>query len=113
LQGGGKPALSWGAAQNVTRAKHGTLDMGLVRRIFQADKARLPQYVGAEDAQNGFVLVRIDEVKEGDPVDDAKLARYTQQLRQLTGEELSFDYLADAKRLATIKVNLPETAAQP
>jgi len=111
LQGGGKPALSWGAAQNITRAKHGTLDIGLLRQIFQANTAKLPQYVGAEDAQNGYVLVRIDEVKEGEPVDDAKLARYEQQLRQLTGEELSFDYLADAKQQAKIKVNLPEAAA--
>jgi peptidyl-prolyl cis-trans isomerase D len=110
LQGGGKPALSWGAAQNITRAKHGTLDIGLVRQVFQANTDKLPRYVGAEDAQNGYVLVRIDEVKEGEPVDDAKLARYVQQLRQLTGEELSFAYLADAKQQAKIKVNLSESA---
>jgi peptidyl-prolyl cis-trans isomerase D len=82
----------------------------LLRQIFQANTAKLPQYVGAEDAQNGYVLVRIDEVKEGEPVDDAKLTRYEQQLRELTGEELSFDYLADAKQQAKIKVNLPEAA---
>lgn len=114
LQGGGKPALSWGASQNITRAKHGSFDIGLVRQIFQANAAKLPQFVGAEDGQNGFVLVRVDEVKEGDPVDDAKLARYTQQLRRLTGEELSFAYLADARQQAKIKVNQPEAAtAQP
>ncbi len=114
LQGGGKPTLSWGATQNITRAKHGSLDMGLVRQIFQANTARLPQFVGAEDAQNGFVLVRIDDVKQGDPVDDAKLARYAQQLRQLTGEEMSDAYLADARQQATIKVNLPAApTAQP
>jgi peptidyl-prolyl cis-trans isomerase D len=110
LQGGGKPALSWGAGQNITRAKHGTLDIGLVRQIFQANTAKFPQYVGAEDAQNGFLLVRIDDVKDGEPVDDAKLARYEQQLRQLTGEELSFAYLADAKQQAKIKVNLSQAA---
>ena len=114
LQGGGTPKLSWGATQDVTRAKHGSLDMGLVRQIFQANSAKLPQFVGAEQAQNGFVLVRIDAVKAGDAVDDAKRARYAQQLRQLTGEEMSHDYLADAKRQATIKVNLSEAAtAQP
>ena len=114
LQAGGKPTLSWGAPQNITRAKHGSLDMGLVRQIFQANTAKLPQFVGAEQAQNGFVLVRIDDVNAGEAVDDAKLARYAQQLRQLTGEELSRAYLADAKRQATIKVNLPEAAtAQP
>jgi peptidyl-prolyl cis-trans isomerase D len=114
LQGGGKTTLSWGATENVTRAKHGSMDIGLVRQIFQANTAKLPQFVGAEQAQNGFVLVRIDDVKEGEVVNDAKLARYAQQLRQLTGEEMSRAYLADAKRQATIKVNLSEAVtAQP
>jgi peptidyl-prolyl cis-trans isomerase D len=108
LQGGNKPALSWGAAQSVTRAQHGSLDIGLIRQIFQANAAKLPQFVGAEDAQNGYVLVRIDAVKEGAAIDDAKRARYAQQLRQLTGEEMSHAYQADAKQQATIKVNLPE-----
>jgi peptidyl-prolyl cis-trans isomerase D len=112
LQGGGKPALSWGPSQNVTRAKHGSIDLGLLRQIFQANAAKLPQFVGAEDGQNGFVLVRIDEVKEGEPVNDDKLARYEQQLRQLTGEELSFAYLTDARQQAKIKVNLSEAATK-
>jgi tRNA A22 N-methylase len=80
----------------------------LIRQIFQANAAKLPQFVGAEDAQNGYVLVRIDAVKEGAAIDDAKRARYAQQLRQLTGEEMSHAYQADAKQQATIKVNLPE-----
>jgi peptidyl-prolyl cis-trans isomerase D len=109
LQGGSKPTLSWGATQSVTRTQHGSLDMGLVRKIFQADAAKLPQFVGAEDAQNGYVLVRIDAVKEGEAINDAKRARYAQQLRQLTGEEMSHAYLVEAKQQATIKVNLPET----
>ena len=108
LQGGNKPTISWGAAQSVTRAQHGTLDIGLVRQIFQANAAKLPQFVGAEDAQNGYVLVRIDAVKEGAAIDDAKRARYAQQLRQLTGEEMSHAYMTDAKQQATIKVSLPE-----
>jgi peptidyl-prolyl cis-trans isomerase D len=108
LQGGGKPTLSWGAAQTLTRAQHGSLDIGLVRQIFQANAAKLPTFVGAEDAQNGYVLVRIDAVKEGAAIDDAKRARYAQELRQLTGEELSHAYLADAMQQAKIKVNLPE-----
>ena len=108
LQGGKTPTLSWGAAQSVTRAQHGSLDTGLARQIFQANAARLPQFVGAEVAQNGYVLVRIDAIKEGGAIDDAKRARYTQQLRQLTGEEMSHAYLVDARQQATIKVNLSE-----
>lgn len=106
LQGRSKAALSWGDAQSVTREKHGSLDAGLVRQIFQANAAKLPQFVGAEVGQ-GFMLVRIDEVKEGEAISDEKRLRYMQKLRQLTGEELSRAYLSDAKQQATIKVNLP------
>ena len=106
LQGGSKAALSWGDAQSVTRETHGSLDAGLVRQIFQANAAKLPQFVGAEVGQ-GFMLVRIDEVKEGEAISDEKRLRYMQKLRQLTGEELSRAYLSDAKQQATIKVNLP------
>jgi peptidyl-prolyl cis-trans isomerase D len=108
LQAGNKPAISWGAAQSVTRAKHSSLDAGLVRQIFQMNVAKLPQFIGAEDAQNGYVLVRIDAVKEGEAISDEKRSRYAQQLRQLTGEEMSRAYLADAKQQATIKVRLPD-----
>jgi peptidyl-prolyl cis-trans isomerase D len=115
LQGGNMPStLSWSATQSVTRAQHGTLDQGLVRQIFQAKTAKLPQFVGAETGQSGYVLARIDAVKEGEAVSEEKRARYMQQLRQMTGEEISRAYLSDAKQHATIKVNLPEAvSAQP
>jgi peptidyl-prolyl cis-trans isomerase D len=114
LQSESKPKLSWGAAQSITRAKHGSLDLALVRQIFQADSAKFPQYIGMDSAQSGYTLVRIDAVKEGGAITDAKRAGYAQQLRQLTGEELFRAYLADATQHAKIKVNLPETVpAQP
>ena len=112
LQRGDKSALNWTAAQTVTRAQHGSLDKELVRKIFQADAAKLPQYVGAEMPQNGYMLLRIDAVKEGDKPDNAKRAGYAQKLRQLTGEEMFRAYLADTRQQATIKVNLPETASK-
>jgi peptidyl-prolyl cis-trans isomerase D len=108
LQGGSKPTLNWAAPQIVTRAQHGTLDIELTRQIFQANAAKLPQFVGAEDAQSGYMLVRIDAVKESAAIDDVKRARYAQQLRKLTGEEMFHAYLADARRQATIKVSLPD-----
>ena len=110
LQGGNKPKLSWASPQTITRGQHGSLDAGLVRQVFQADVAKLPQYIGVETAQNGYVIARIDAVKEGEAISDAKRASYSQQLRQLTGEEMSHAYLSNAKQQASIKVNLPEVA---
>lgn len=108
LQKGDNPTLVWGAPQSVTRAKHGSLDAELIRQVFQASAAKLPQYVGAEVKENGFVIVRIDAVKEGEAVNEANRTRYSQQLRKLTGEEMFHAYLQDAKQQATIKVNLPD-----
>ncbi|MEO6975661.1 MAG: SurA N-terminal domain-containing protein [Gallionella sp.] len=114
LQAGSKLKLSWGATQSITRQKHGSLDFPLVRQIFQANSAKVPQYIGMELTQSGYTLVRIDAVKDGEAITDAKSAGYAQQLRQMTGEEMFRAYLADASQHAKIKVNLPETTpAQP
>lgn len=113
LQRGDKPALSWDAAQTVTRARHGSLNADMIRKVFQVDATRLPQYVGAETPQDGYMLVRIDTVKEAEKPDDKRRAGYAQQMRQLTGEEMLRAYLADAKQQAAIEVNLPETIEQP
>lgn len=111
LQRGDKPVLVWGAAQSVTRAQPGSLDAGLVQKIFQANPERLPQYVGTEDAQNGYVLARIDSAKDGAIIDEAKRKRYVQQLRKLIGEEIFQAYLAEAKSRSVITVNLVEKPA--
>lgn len=114
LQHGDKPALSWGAAQSVTRAQHGALDAALVRQVFQANAAKLPQYVGAETADVGYVLIRIDAVKDGDKAEHSKQVRYAQQLRQVTGEEMFQAYLNGVRQKANIEFRLPEPkTAQP
>ncbi|MDO8350596.1 MAG: SurA N-terminal domain-containing protein [Gallionella sp.] len=110
LQQGSKPVLDWSVAQTITHAQQGALDVAMVRQIFQANKSKLPQYVGAESQQDGYVLVRVDGFKEGEKPDEVKRARYQQQLRQMTGDELFQAYLADARLKAEIKLNLPKTA---
>ncbi|HUW25028.1 MAG TPA: SurA N-terminal domain-containing protein [Gallionella sp.] len=113
LQHGETPTLNWAAPQTVTRGRPGSLGPDTTRKVFQADSARLPQYVGAESSQDGYVLVRMDAVKEAEKPDDKKRANYMQQLRQLTGEEMLRAYLADAMQQARVEVNLRETVEQP
>jgi peptidyl-prolyl cis-trans isomerase D len=110
LQSGAKPKLNWSPVQTITRAQHGSLEAGLVNRIFQANPGRFPYYVGIEADQKGYLLARIDAVKDGDPTAEEKRLRYAQQLRQLTGEELFRAYLADARQSADIKIKLSDTA---
>ena len=112
LQRGDKSTLSWSPVQNITRARFGDLDVALVRQVFQAGGDKFPQYVGAESG-SGYVLVRIDAVKQGETPDEMKRMRYAQQLRQLTGEELFQAYLSDAKKDADIELKLPQAAIMP
>jgi len=112
LQRGDKPKLDWSAAQTISRAQPGTLDAELARKIFQADTTVLPRYVGAKTQQNGYMLVRVEAVKEAGNLGDEKRTGYVQKLRQLTGEEMFRAYQADAKQQAAIKVNLANTASE-
>jgi len=109
---GSKTDLSWSVPQTISHAQHGDLDVALVRQIFQANGAKLPQYVGAESKQDGFIVVRVDSVKAAEKPDEVKRSRYVQQLRQMVGEEMFQAYLNDAKGQAKIKMSLPETAKQ-
>lgn len=112
LTQGSKPELVWSAAQTVSHAQHGDLDVALVRQIYQANSAKLPQFVGAEAKSDGYLLVRVDAVKEAAKPDEVKRGRYVQQLRQMVGDEMFQAYLTEAKSQAKIKMNLPETAKQ-
>ena len=112
LQQGNKSVIDWSPAQAVTHAKHDGLDVEIVRNIFQANPAKLPQYVGAESRQEGFVLVRVDAIKEGDKPDDEKRAKYVQQLHKMTGDEMFQDYLKEVREQAKIKVNLKASATE-
>ena len=51
---------------------------------------------------SGYVLARIDAVKDDASIDENKLTRYEQQIRQLTGEALLMAYMADVKKRANI-----------
>jgi len=110
LQSGAEPKLNWSPVQTITRAQYGSLDAGLVMKIFQANPGRLPYYLGVESDQKGYLLARIDAVRDGDPTAEEKRLRYAQQLRQLTGEEMFRAYLSDARQSADIKMKLSEAA---
>ncbi len=104
LQHGEKVSLEWKTAQPVTRSQHAGMDNEMARLVFQANAVQLPVYVGMENMQGGYVLARIDSVKEVELIDDVKRARYLQQLRKMTGDELLQAFLADAKKHASISM---------
>lgn len=110
LQHGEKAAVKWGAADTVTRMQPPRIDPRLANLVLRADVAKLPVFVGSETAQGGYAIARIDSVKETGPIDDTKRAGILAQLRQMTGQELLRDYLADARKEA--KVSIGKFAAE-
>jgi peptidyl-prolyl cis-trans isomerase D len=104
LQHGGNPKLEWKSGQVLTRAQSNGLDASLVRQVFQEDATKFPAYVGGENGQGIYILVRLDAVKETSAIDDGKRARYAKEMRKLTGEELLQAYLADTRKHADINI---------
>jgi peptidyl-prolyl cis-trans isomerase D len=104
LQKGESASLEWKPSQSITRSQHPSVDNEFTRQIFKADTVKLPAYVGMESAQGGYMLARIDSVEEVKSIDDSKRARYMQQLRQLTGDELLQAYIADTRKRSSIKI---------
>ncbi len=101
LQRGEKVNASWKAAQTITRNQRSGIEPELAQAVFRADTGKLPVYVGVK-ARNGYLLGRIDAVKESASSDENKRSGYAQQIRQITGEELLTVYLADLRKRADI-----------
>ena len=104
LQRGEKVNLKWEKAVTVTREKHAGLDDGLARQVFQVNTSKLPAYIAVESAQGGYTIARVEAIKDIATVDESSRTKYSQQMRQLTGDELFQAYLADTKKHADIKI---------
>lgn len=104
LQRGEKVDVQWTAPTPITRIQHAELQNSLARLAFQVDATKLPAYVGVENEQNGYILLRVDAVKEVDILDDTKHVRYVHELRQITGEEMLQAYIADARKNADVSM---------
>jgi peptidyl-prolyl cis-trans isomerase D len=101
LQRGEKTGVNWKAVQTITRSQRSDIEPALAQAVFRADTGKLPVYVGVK-GRNGYLLARIDAVKEVASTDENKAAGLAQQIRQITGEELLTAYLADLRKRADI-----------
>ena len=104
LKHGEKTNLVWKDGKAMTRAQLSAQGGDLARQVFQADATKLPAYIGVENPQGGYLLVRVDEVKEAPPADETKRSHYIQEIRKVTGDELLQAYIADAKSHADISI---------
>jgi peptidyl-prolyl cis-trans isomerase D len=103
LQQGDAPGLDWSAPQLAGRTDAQGLSGTILSAVFKADVHKLPAYVGVENPQGGYTLVRVSRVVEG-AADAVKMAGYAQNLQRLVAEESVSAYLAYLKQKADIKV---------
>ena len=100
----------------VTFGKPATLQRGqqqpgfspeAVNRIFQADAAKLPAYVGAVNDRGGFSIYKLLAVNTPPAGDAAKVDLAKTRMSEQMGRELVNAYLASLKAKAEVTINQP------
>ncbi len=76
-----------------------------LKRIFQVDPAKVPQYTGANNERGGFSIYRVTKVIDPPAIDAEKLAAARKQIADQVGRELYNGYLATLKAKADVKIN--------
>ena len=103
-QEGETSGLSWGSSKLVSRQDAQGYAGPVLAEVLKADVSKLPAHTGVENAQGGFVLLRITRVVDNEAVDIAKRKAVSEQLRQLLGQEELNAYIAGLKLKADVKV---------
>jgi peptidyl-prolyl cis-trans isomerase D len=74
-------------------------------RIFQADPAKLPVYVGAPSEAGGYSIYKVVKITEPAAPDAARLAAFDSRMSDQLGREMFNAYLASLKSKADVKIN--------
>lgn len=64
-----------------------------IREIFKADVSVLPAYIGIENPQGEYILIRISKVIEPDVMTTDSRTNFNRQLQQMMAQEETTAYL--------------------
>ena len=103
-QGGEVSGLTWGSTNMVSRENPQGYAGPALAEVFKADASKLPAYAGLENAQGGFVLLKITRVVDAGAVDVARRKAAGEELRKLMGQEELDAYVASLKLKSDVKV---------
>lgn len=109
-QGKSLSGLNWSQPQLVNRSSPAGLDPAALKEVFRLGADKLPGYVGVENAQGGFTLVKVSRVVEAGAVDEGKKRAYAQRFSNLLEQEYAAAYLASLKQ--RIKVDIKREALE-
>jgi len=97
-------SIAWQGPQQVSRQQPGTIVPATLEVVFKASTKTLPAYVGVENPQGGYSIVRISKVTDGTPTDEAKKQLYTDRLKMLKAQSEFNALLASLRQSAEVKV---------
>lgn len=106
LRQGRDAGVKWGPAELVSRADPRGVPEAVLRQVFKLDVTKLPAYVGVEDAESGYTLVKVSRVVEAQEIGREETQAFAQQLRQLLGQEEFAAYVASLMLKADVKLRL-------
>ena len=98
--------LSFAAPVRLERTKPApNVSPDALRRIFQANSTKLPQYIGAPEPGGGFTIIKVTQVITPTVTDDQKLKAVGNQMGDQISRELFSAYLASLKGKSEVKIN--------
>jgi peptidyl-prolyl cis-trans isomerase D len=104
LKQGESVALPWSEAKLISREKPEGYGGAVLAEAFKAGTAKLPAYAGVENADGGFILLKVTRVVDNDKIEVDKRKALTEQLRQMLGQEELSAYVASLKLKGDVKV---------
>ena len=103
LKKGENVAVQWGAPKMVSRRSAQGLPADILRQVMAADTSKLPAYIGVGVPDQGYVILRISKVLEGQAPTDEKQAEARAASAQAGADYES--YVATLKSRASISIN--------
>jgi peptidyl-prolyl cis-trans isomerase D len=76
-----------------------------LKRIFQIDPAKVPQYTSAPNERGGFSIYKVEKVVNAPAPETEKLTGATARIGEQLGREMVAAYLASLKAKADVKIN--------
>ncbi|MGH8802448.1 MAG: SurA N-terminal domain-containing protein [Casimicrobiaceae bacterium] len=99
-------AVSFGTVVAITRSKPvPDVTPDAMKLIFEADRAKLPAYVGAPRPNGDFAIYRIDNVTDGPPPPAATLTAAVKSVGAESGQELMRAYVASLRADTKVTIN--------
>jgi len=103
LRKGEEASVTWGAPKMVSRRSAQGLPSEILRQVVAADASKLPTYIGVAVPDQGYAIIRITKVVEGQAPADEKQVEARATAAQGAADYES--YIATLKGRASISVN--------